>query len=130
MQLAAGLVAIVGLAFWAPRLLPPLEPAPAVAQANVPVAPPSAAAQWFANHPAEVEVSVSGVLDAGRGAVAILSVNGASPQAVRVGEQLARGVRVVAIDAQGLTLERGDSRNHVAVTPLPAAPALVPLTRP
>lgn len=129
-QLGAALVAVAGLAFWAPRLLAPPEPAPLVAEANVQVAPTSAAAQWFTNRPAEVEVSVSGVLDAGRGAVAILSVNGASPQAVRVGEHLARGVQVVAIDAQGLTLERGSNRHHVAITPLPEAPALVPLTRP
>ncbi|MCE1117229.1 MULTISPECIES: general secretion pathway protein GspC [Pseudomonas] len=129
-QLAGVLGALLGAAFWASRLLAPAEQvlpaAPVTAQA---VAAP-AAAQWFANRPAQIEVSVSGVLDTGRGPVAILSVNGAPSRAVRVGETLARGVSVVAIDGQGLTLLQGGVHSQVAIARLAGTPELAPLTQP
>ncbi|WP_194791599.1 general secretion pathway protein GspC [Pseudomonas sp. UFMG81] len=129
-QLAGVLGALLGAAFWASRLLAPAEQtAPVVAVVAQATAAP-AAAQWFANRPAQVEVTVSGVLDTGRGPVAILSVNGGVPRAVRVGEVLARGVSVVAIDGQGLTLQQGGVRSQVGIARLPAALELAPLVRP
>ncbi|MDD0974706.1 general secretion pathway protein GspC [Pseudomonas fontis] len=124
------LAAIAGLATWGVVLFTPETAAP-MQEATVPIqAQPAAAAQWFANRPAQVDIVVSGLLAAGKGTVAVLSVNGGAAQAVRVGELLAQGVRLVAIEADGLIIERGHERSKVSIAQLPQPPALPSLIRP
>lgn len=129
-QGVALLAALAGLATWGPLLLAPPVATPGNATAETVPAAPAAAQQWFANLPAQVEITLSGLLARGVDAVAIISLNGGPPQAVRAGEQLARGVHLVAIESDGLVLDRAGERSHVAITRLPDAPALPSLIRP
>lgn len=129
-QGAALLAALAGLATWGTVLRAPVGQAVVPTQEQALPAPPAAAGQWFANVPAQVEISLSGLLAGSAGAVAIVSLNGAAPQAVRVGEQLAQGVRLVAIEADALVIERAGERSRISIARLPEGPALPRLTRP
>lgn len=129
-QGAALLLALAGLANWGSVLFAPPGAAPDSAVIDAVQAPPAPAQQWFANLPAQVQVTLSGLIARGVDAVAIISLNGGPPQAVRAGEQLAQGVQLVAIEPDGLVLERAGERTHVAITRLPDAPVLPSLIRP
>ncbi|MCF1487685.1 general secretion pathway protein GspC [Pseudomonas mosselii] len=115
------LALIAGLATWASLLLKP-SPGGALqqpAEAQVPSETP--AGRWFADLPLQVQIQVSGVMAGSQGAVAIVSVDGAPARAVRSGEELARGVRLVAIEGRGLVIERGGQRSRVEVPVLTQA---------
>lgn len=129
-QGAALLAALAGLATWSVVLSAPTGQTGQAALVQAVPAPPAAARQWFANLPAQIDISLSGLLAGSAGAVAIVSLNGAAPQAVRVGEQLAQGVRLVAIEADALVLERAGERSRISMARLPEGPALPRLTRP
>ncbi|PYC16252.1 general secretion pathway protein GspC [Pseudomonas mosselii] len=109
------LALIAGLATWASLLLqtsPGLasqQPAEALALSETP------AGRWFADLPLQVQIQVSGVMTGSQGAVAIVSIDGGLARAVRRGEELARGVRLVAIEGRGLVIERGGQRSRVEV---------------
>lgn len=125
------LIAVVaGLATWGRLLLAPAAPLPASDAVSVEAPTGSAAAQWFASLPAAVEIKVTGLLASRQGAVAIITLNGGPAQAVRAGAQLAPGVRLVAIEPQGLLIERGDQRSQIRIAQLPQGPQLPRLTRP
>lgn len=129
-QGAALLAALAGLATWGTLLWTPTpQPVPAAMQQTL-SAPPAPAGQWFANLPAQVDISLSGLLAGSAGAVAIVSLNGGAPQAVRVGEQLAQGVQLVAIEADALVIERAGERSRIGIARLPEGPALPRLIRP
>ncbi|MDH0301515.1 MULTISPECIES: general secretion pathway protein GspC [unclassified Pseudomonas] len=121
-QALGALLAVAGLATWATVLQQqaPVETAaqPSVAQA----AEETPAGRWFANIPLQVDIKVSGVMAGSQGAVAIVSLDGGPARAVRDGEELARGVRLVAIEAGGLLIERGGQRSRVEVPVLAQAP--------
>lgn len=130
-QSAALLAALAGVLLWSALLL-----TPAVSQ--VPQAQPLAAAgrsdnpalQWFSNQPARLDIKVSGVMAGVRGAVAILSVNDGPPRSFLAGERLGQGVRLLAIEHDGIVVEQGSEKRHLAVTRLSEAPFLPTLTRP
>ncbi|MBC3435780.1 general secretion pathway protein GspC [Pseudomonas sp. BW16M2] len=115
------LALIAGLATWASLLLQPsldvtpLQPAEALASSETP------AGRWFADLPLQVQIQVSGVMAGSQGAVAIVSIDGGPARAVRSGEELARGVRLVAIEGRGLVIERGGQRSRVEVPVLAQA---------
>lgn len=130
-QSAALLAVLAGVLVWSALLL-----TPAVSQ--VPEAPlPVAAArsdnpslQWFSNQPARLDIKVSGVMASVSGAVAILSLNDGPPRSFLAGERLGQGVRLLAIERDGILVEQGSQKQHLAVTRLSEAPFLPILTRP
>ncbi|MDH0647658.1 general secretion pathway protein GspC [Pseudomonas sp. GD03858] len=122
LQASGALLALAGLATWAIVLLQPAQ-VMAVAQPSVAQAPEETpAGRWFANIPLQVDIKVSGVMAGSQGAVAIVSLDGGPARAVRDGEELARGVRLVAIEASGLLIERGGQRSRVEVPVLARTP--------
>ncbi|MCE0915861.1 general secretion pathway protein GspC [Pseudomonas sp. NMI760_13] len=116
-----GLLALIaGLATWASLLqstadVARLQPAEALASSETP------AGRWFADLPSQVQIQVRGVMAGSQGAVAIVSIDGGPARAVRSGEELARGVRLVAIEGRGLVIERGGQRSRVEVPVLAQA---------
>ncbi|KPA92044.1 type II secretion system protein N [Pseudomonas sp. RHF3.3-3] len=130
-QSAALLAALAGVLVWSTLLL-----TPAVSQ--VPAAQPAVAAtrsdnpalQWFSNQPVRLDIKVSGVMASSRGAVAILSLNDGPPRSFLAGERLGQGVRLLAIERDGILIEQGSQKLHLAVTRLSEAPFLPQLTRP
>ncbi|MBJ9975510.1 general secretion pathway protein GspC [Pseudomonas sp. S75] len=108
---------------------PPSGAAPSAQQA--PTAPvDSAALQWFSNRPAELDIKVSGVMSSAHGALAVLSLNGAPPRAFVLGERLAQGVQLAAIESDSVVITRGDERIRIKVNTLPDAAPIPRLTRP
>ncbi|MCO7518478.1 MULTISPECIES: general secretion pathway protein GspC [unclassified Pseudomonas] len=121
MQGLGVLVATAGLVTWAALLLPS---APSVASAEPVTAATltqTPAARWFADIPLHLQISVSGVMAGSQGAVAIVSLDGGPARAVRSGEELARGVRLVAIERSGLVVEQAGQRSRVEVPVLAQA---------
>ena len=90
------LVAIAGLATWTQLLWPSSFDQPAAQPVDTPVMAATPAGRWFADIPLQVQIQVSGVMAGSHGAVAIVSLDGGPARAVRSGEELARGVRLVA----------------------------------
>ncbi|QXI36478.1 general secretion pathway protein GspC [Pseudomonas xantholysinigenes] len=113
------LVAVAGLLTWAPLLLQPAPQAAPAAEGGAAVSANTPVARWFADIPLQVQIKVSGVLAGSQGAVAIVSLDGGPARAVRSGEDLARGVRLVAIERGGLLIEQAGQRSRVEV-PVPA----------
>ncbi|MDO7898816.1 type II secretion system protein N [Pseudomonas citrulli] len=129
---ALGLLAtLAGVATWSSLLLTPAESrTPDVAPQRLAERSDNPALQWFSNQPAPVEIKVSGVMAGARGAVAILSLNDGPPRSFLVGERVAQGVRLVAIEAQAVVIERGNEQTRLALSRLPDALVLPLLTRP
>jgi len=125
------LAALTGVAVWTPLLL-------TSAESHTPQATPQALAarsdspalQWFSNAPTAVQIKVSGVLAGARGAVAILSLNDGPPRSFLLGERVSPGVRLTAIEGDGVEIERGGEKQRVHLDKLAPAPELAPLIRP
>jgi len=130
-QALALLAALAGVVVWTPLLL-------TSAESNTPQATPQALAarsdnpalQWFSTVAAVPQVKVTGVLAGARGAVAILSLNGGPPRSFLLGERLSPGVRLTAIEGDGVEIERAGEKVRVNLDKLPDGPALPTLTRP
>ena len=130
-QALALLAALAGVVVWTPLLL-------TSAESNTPQATPQALAarsdnpalQWFSTVATAPQVKVTGVLAGARGAVAILSLNGGPPRSFLLGERLSPGVRLTAIEGDGVEIERAGERVRVNLDKLPEGPALPLLTRP
>ncbi|MCS4250124.1 type II secretion system protein N [Pseudomonas sp. BIGb0164] len=125
------LAALTGVAVWTPLLL-------TSAESHTPQATPQALAarsdspalQWFSNAPTAVQIKVSGVLAGARGAVAILSLNDGPPRSFLLGERVSPGVRLTAIEGDGVEIERGGEKQRVHLDKLAPAPELAPFIRP
>ena len=130
-QALALLAALAGVVVWTPLLL-------TSAESNTPQATPQALAarsdnpalQWFSTVAAAPQVKVTGVLAGARGAVAILSLNGGPPRSFLLGERLSPGVRLTAIEGDGVEIEHAGEKVRVHLDKLPDGPALPTLTRP
>ncbi|MBF6029164.1 general secretion pathway protein GspC [Pseudomonas sp. P115] len=130
-QALALLAALAGAVVWTPLLL-------TSAESHTPQATPQALAarsdnpalQWFSNVAAAPQIKVTGVLAGARGAVAILSLNDGPPRSFLVGERLSPGVRLTAIEGDGVEVEHGGEKVRVSLDKLPDGPALPLLTRP
>ncbi|KAF0866342.1 type II secretion system protein N [Pseudomonas sp. LD120] len=130
LQWTALLAALVGVVGTASLLLTPAESHTPQVPAQMRAARvDNPALQWFAQQTAPVQISVSGVLAGARGAVAILQLNDGPPRSFLVGEHLSSGVRLVAIEADAVLIERGAEQSRIKVSTLPDAPNLPRLTR-
>ncbi|MDF3136909.1 type II secretion system protein N [Pseudomonas extremaustralis] len=130
-QLVALLAAVAGAVIWTPLLLTSAEShTPPVAPQALAAGTENPALQWFSNVPTALQVKVSGVLAGARGAVAILSLNDGPPRGFLLGERLSPGVRLTAIEGDGVEIERGGEKQRVKLDTLPQGPALPRLTRP
>lgn len=109
------LAAVAGVLTWASVMLPSAPSASLVEPVATQAMGDAPAARWFADIPVQVDIKVSGVMAGSQGAVAIVSLDGGPARAVRSGEELARGVRLVAIEADGLLIERAGQRSRVEV---------------
>ncbi len=120
-------------AFWALKLT-----TSAAAVAPPPPPPPMArepdaglAARMFGDvgaAPASaLNVQVSGVFAAGRASSAVISVDGKPARAILLGKQVAAGVRLSGVQADGVTLEQDGARTQYKVPTPAVAQASVPV---
>ncbi|MBV4458770.1 general secretion pathway protein GspC [Pseudomonas sp. COR58] len=130
-QALALLAALVGIATWSSLLLTPAEShTPAAAPQLLAARSDSPALQWFADHTAPVQIKVSGVMAGSRGAVAILSLNDGPPQSFLQGERVSPGVRLVAVEGDGVVIEQGGERVRLGVERLGEEVEMPRLVRP
>ncbi|WP_165671635.1 type II secretion system protein N [Metapseudomonas otitidis] len=124
-QGAAILATLAGLATWYLLLS---DPPPLEARASSTVAPqvavPEQPARWFARRSDSVTLQVTGLFAGPRGRVAILAVDGGSPQPFLVGERLAEGVWLEAIEPDAVVIRRGERRERLAIPRLARGPEL------
>lgn len=119
-------------AWWALRILTPapLAAPPVAPPAPVREADPVAAARMFGKVDAvasAASVQVAGVFAAGKDSSAVLLVDGRPARAYRLGQEVAPGMKLLAVDAGGVTLAVGEARLDARV---PARPAAAPLGGP
>ncbi|QIA03843.1 type II secretion system protein N [Pseudomonas fluorescens] len=130
-QATALLAALVGIATWSSLLL-------TTAESHTPAATPqllaahsdNPALQWFSNRTAPVEIKVSGVMAGSRGAVAILSLNDGPPRSFLQGERVSPGVKLVAVEGDGVVIEQGGERVRLGVERLGEGVEMPRLVRP
>jgi general secretion pathway protein C len=130
-QALALLAALVGVATWSSLLL-------TSAESHTPPAPPqmlaarsdSPALQWFSNQTAPVDIKVSGVMAGSRGAVAILSLNDGPPRSFLQGERVGPGVKLVAVEGDGVVIEQGGERVRLGLARWGAGVEMPRLVRP
>lgn len=90
----------------------------------------SPALQWFSNQTAPVDIKVSGVMAGSRGAVAILSLNDGPPRSFLQGEKVGPGVKLVAVEGDGVVIEQGGESVRLVLDKLPEEPDLPRMLRP
>ncbi|MBP5943124.1 MULTISPECIES: type II secretion system protein N [unclassified Pseudomonas] len=130
-QVLALLAVLVGVATWSSLLLTSAEShTPAAAPQLLAARSDSPALQWFSNQTAPVDIKVSGVMAGSRGAVAILSLNGGPPRSFLQGERVGPGVKLVAVQRDGVVIEQGGERVRLGVERLAEGVVLPRLTRP
>ena len=124
-QVVGLLAALAGVATWSSLLLTSAESrTPDVAPQRMAERSDNPALQWFSNQPAPVDIKVSGVMAGSHASVAILSLNDGPPRSFLVGERVAQGVRLVAIEAQAVVIERGNERTRLVLARLPDSVSL------
>lgn len=130
-QAAALLAALVGIATWSSLLLTTAEShTPAAAPQLFAARSDNPALQWFSNRTAPVEIKVSGVMAGSRGAVAILSLNDGPPRSFLQGERVSPGVKLVAVEGDGVVIEQGGERVRLEVERLGEGVEMPRLVRP
>lgn len=130
-QAAAMLAALAGVATWSSLLLTSAEShTPAAAPQLLAARSDSPALQWFSNQTAPVDIKVSGVMAGSRGAVAILSLNDGPPRSFLQGERVSPGVKLLAVEGDGVVIEQGGEQRRLVLDKLPEGPVLPRLTRP
>ncbi|MFJ2480129.1 type II secretion system protein N [Pseudomonas sp. NPDC087598] len=130
-QALALLAALVGVATWSSLLLTSAEShTPAAAPQWLATRSDSPALQWFSNQTAPMDIKVSGVMAGSRGAVAILSLNDGPPRSFLQGERVGPGVRLVAVEGDGVVIEQGGERVRLGVERLGEGVVLPRLVRP
>ena len=130
-QALALLAALVGVATWSSLLLTSAEShTPAAAPQLLAARSDSPALQWFSNQTAPMDIKVSGVMAGSRGAVAILSLNDGPPRSFLQGERVGPGVKLVAVEGDGVVIEQGGERVRLGVERLGEGVELPRLVRP
>ncbi|WP_122517797.1 type II secretion system protein N [Pseudomonas viridiflava] len=130
LQSAALLAALAGVVVWSSLLMTSAQSsAPVQTSVTQEGGSASPASQWFANQPSQVQISVSGVMAGARGAVAVIRLNDGPARSVMAGERLARDVRLVAIEADGVVIERGSEHTRIKVSTLSEVSGLPDLIR-
>jgi len=100
----------------APRALPPMLDT-VTSEQNT-----AAVARWFGGGALRVRVAVMGLITSDKGGAALLSVNGGTAQAYRVGQTLAPGVTLAGVTANAVSIDQDGVTEQVA---MPANPASV-----
>ena len=123
-QLAAMLAVAAGIGLWGALLLAPSPTAAPAALALGPVPGQSIAPviNWFGGGSARLRVEVVGLIASGDRGAALLSVNGNPAQAYRVGQGLAQGVTLSAVQSQAVSIDQDGIIEDLAV-PSHALPA-------
>ncbi|MCQ9394758.1 general secretion pathway protein GspC [Pseudomonas viridiflava] len=130
LQSAALLAALAGVVVWSSLLMTSAQSsAPVQTSVTQEGGSASPASQWFANQPSQVQISVSGVMAGARGAVAVIRLNDGPARSVMAGERLARDMRLVAIEADGVVIERGSEQTRIKVSTLSEVSGLPDLIR-
>ncbi|MBP0941302.1 type II secretion system protein N [Pseudomonas alliivorans] len=130
LQSAALLAALAGVVVWSSLLMTSAQSsAPVQTSVTQEGGSASPARQWFANQPSQVQISVSGVMAGARGAVAVIRLNDGPARSVMAGERLARDVRLVAVEADGVVIERGAEQTRIKVSTLSEVSGLPDLIR-
>lgn len=130
-QAVALLAALVGVATWSSLLLTSAEShTPAAAPQLLAARSDSPALQWFSSQTAPVDIKVSGVMAGSRGAVAILSLNDGPPRSFLQGEKVGPGVKLVAVEGDGVVIEQGGERVRLGVERLAEGVVLPRLVKP
>ncbi|QXI08631.1 general secretion pathway protein GspC [Pseudomonas tensinigenes] len=125
------LAALVGVATCSSLLLTSAEShTPAAAPQLLAARSDSPALQWFSNQTAPVDIKVSGVMAGSRGAVAILSLNDGPPRSFLQGEKVGPGVKLVAVEGDGVVIEQGGERVRLGVERLVEGVVMPRLVRP
>jgi len=128
-QLLASCAAIAGIVVWWLMLSGSAAVAPAASVESGPLVAESPAAQWFANLPVQIDIKVTGLLATARGAVAILAINDAPARPFLAGELLAQGVKLVAVEATDIVIERDGVQSRQPISRLLTTLAFPTLTR-
>ena len=119
----AGFLAVAtGVGVWGYLLFQPAEtiaPQDVEMPAIVADAAGEAMAGWFGSGPVRLDVEVIGLVRKSDRAVAVLSVNGAPPQAYMAGESLMTDVVLASIDRDGVTVERAGVVLQIAAPAVP-----------
>jgi len=114
-----------GVGLWCAILLAP-SPAdlpPALNTDSAPVSDTRAVALLFGTDGVlDTQVAVLGLISSGSQGSAVLSVDGASPRAYRVGDEIAPGLALTEVTTAGVSLDRNGSLMHVKAPALSAAP--------
>jgi general secretion pathway protein C len=130
-QALALLAALVGVATWSSLLLTSAEShTPAAAPQLLAARSDSPALQWFSNQTAPMDIKVSGVMAGSRGAVAILSLNDGPPRSFLQGERVGPGVKLVAVEGDGVVIEQGGETVRLGVERLGEGVEMPRLVRP
>ncbi|MFJ4247936.1 type II secretion system protein N [Pseudomonas sp. NPDC089741] len=130
-QVLALLAALVGVATWSSLLLTSAEShTPAAAPQLLAARTDSPALQWFSNQTAPMDIKVSGVMAGGSAAVAILSLNDGPPRSFLPGERVGPGVKLVAVEGDGVVIEQGGEKVRLGLERLGEGVVLPKLTRP
>ncbi|MGF6668695.1 type II secretion system protein N [Pseudomonas monsensis] len=130
-QALAVLAALVGVATWSSLLLTTAEShTPTAAPQLIAARSDSPALQWFSNQTGPVDIKVSGVMAGSRGAVAILSLNDGPPRSFLQGEKVGPGVKLLAVEGDGVVIEQGGERVRLEVERLAEGVVLPRLVRP
>jgi general secretion pathway protein C len=130
-QALALLAALVGVATWSSLLLTSAEShTPAAAPQLLAARSDSPALQWFSNQTAPMDIKVSGLMAGRRGAVAILSLNDGPPRSFLQGEKVGPGVKLLAVEGDGVVIEQGGERVRLGVERLGEGVEMPRLIRP
>lgn len=130
-QALALLAALVGVATWSSLLLTSAEShTPAAAPQLLAARSDSPALQWFSTQTVPMDIKVSGVMAGSRGAVAIMSLNDGPPRSFLQGEKVGPGVKLVAVEGDGVVIEQGGERVRLGVERLGEGVVLPRLVRP
>jgi general secretion pathway protein C len=113
----------IGVGIWGALLLAPVPGAlpPALDSSPVKGQDTAAVARWFGGEALRIRVTVAGLIAGGpdRGA-ALLGVNGAAPQAYRIGQTLAPGVTLSGVAANGVFIDQDGAIEQVSMPNNPA----------
>ena len=122
LRCTAMLALAIGVGVWGALLL---APSPARLPPGLTTPPPARGdvaplANWFGASAAPIKVIVVGLIAAGPQGAAILRVEGGAPQAYKVGQTLAQGVKLASVQRDGVVLDSGGTALRVAAPDLPA----------
>jgi len=117
--------AAAGLGLWSAILLAPTptDLPPALNTSSTPVSDTRSVAMLFGTDGVlDTQVAVLGLIAAGEQGSAVLSVDGATPRAYRVGAEVAPGLVLVEVSTTGVELDRNGTRLRAKAPALSVAP--------